>query len=144
MPQVEPQVPGERRRGSLNDPLSLLVDPKISDERSGPIRVLSVDGLCVALVERDRDTAGFAERALLLAMKTTQAPTGTIFVSRGSAQVFDRESVRRMAEHGISVRYAISDDLTREAEEMIAAYWSRRKVVRSALMDVTGSEDNER
>lgn len=143
MPQVEPHASGERRRAPVSESVAPQDAPKIS-EVSGNVRVLCVDGLCIALVPRDRESTSLAEGALLLAMDSMRAPTGTILVSRRPAEVFSKDAVRRMAERGISVRYARTDDLVPEAQEMLASYWSRRKLIHRALMGDEGSGSIER
>lgn len=132
MPQLESRLPRGQRHMPLNDSPPLGDEPKIA-EMPGKVRVLCVDGLCIALVRRNTNSLPLAEDALAHAMAETQAPNGTMLVSSGPTDLFTKEAVRKLAERGITVRYARTEDHFLDAQRMIAEYWSRRKLVRRSL-----------
>lgn len=112
--------------GAFADPL---FDRPTIDEVEGVqsrLRVLSVQGLCVAIVDRPVDWQA-AAHDLEQVMSGRQSPNGSLLLAPGDGQELPAPLRHQLANLGISVRRAHTDDLVAAAIDLLHVFWHRHR-----------------
>ncbi len=103
--------------------------PEIGEARGNRSRslVLSVDGLCVAIVERPSMLEAVAAD-LSLVMSERQSPSGSLLLGPKGQRELPMAYRKELANQGISVKRSNTDDLVSAAKGILTAFWRRHRV----------------
>ena len=99
---------------------------EVIGERSH-LRVLSVDGLCVAIVDRPTSLENAASD-LKHVMVDRQSSSGSLLLGPKGRLDMSMQLRKDLANKGISVKRSSTDDLFAAAEGMLNAFWRRHRV----------------
>lgn len=88
--------------------------------------VLSVDGLCVAIVDQP-DMLRSVAADLSTAMSKINSPSGSLLFSPGQLPDLPMALRKELANMGISVKRSNTEDLVSEAKDILIEFWRRRR-----------------
>ena len=100
--------------------------------------VLSVDGLCVAIVERTAMLKAAADD-LSSVMLELQSPSGSLLLGPTELPDLPMAYRKQLANLGISVERSKSEDLVSAAKGMLSDFWMRHRVQRIRYQEAQNS-----
>lgn len=115
----------------MTDPTTTSVSerPEIGEARGRRTHalVLSVDGLCVAIVDRPAMLKTVAED-LTRVMSERQSPSGSLLLRPSDRPELPLAYRKELASLGISVKRSKTEDLVSAAKGILHDFWSRHRV----------------
>jgi hypothetical protein len=101
------------------------------DESTGPwshVPVLSVNGLCVAIVGKSSDLDDVTHD-LLKAMKEYRSPSGKLLFAPARKDHLSVQKRKELADRGISIRQSDTEDVMSAARGILTSFWRRHLVI---------------